>query len=253
VVQNGNCSISGNVVTFLNAGACGVIANQAGNATYSAAPAVGQVVQVASAPPSFTLSLGGTSFTLAPGNGTTDYVQVNPVNGFNGSVALSATGLPAGVSTAFTPNNPTTSNTVFVMYAPTGTTPGTYTVTLQGVSGSLTASASLTLIISKPDFSIAVSPTSYTLTKSASGVYPTETATVTTAALNGFSGTETLTISGLPTHLAAGFSPASISTSGTSKLTLTPSAGLAAGTYTLTITGTSGSLVHTATLTVICQ
>jgi hypothetical protein len=35
-------------VTFLNAGACGIIANQAGNASYSAAPAVGQVVQVAS-------------------------------------------------------------------------------------------------------------------------------------------------------------------------------------------------------------
>jgi hypothetical protein len=46
VVQNGNCSVSGNVVTFLNAGACGIIANQAGNATYAAAPAVGQVVQV---------------------------------------------------------------------------------------------------------------------------------------------------------------------------------------------------------------
>jgi hypothetical protein len=46
VVQNGNCSVSGSVVTFLNAGACGIIANQAGNATYAAAPSVGQVVQV---------------------------------------------------------------------------------------------------------------------------------------------------------------------------------------------------------------
>jgi hypothetical protein len=46
VVPNGNCSISGNVVTFLNGGACGVIANQAGNANFSAAAAVGQVVQV---------------------------------------------------------------------------------------------------------------------------------------------------------------------------------------------------------------
>ena len=47
-VNNGNCTISGTTVTFLNPGACGIIANQAGNATYSAAPAVGQVVQVAS-------------------------------------------------------------------------------------------------------------------------------------------------------------------------------------------------------------
>jgi hypothetical protein len=46
VVQNGNCSISGNMVTFLNGGACGVIANQAGNVNFSAAAPVGQVVQV---------------------------------------------------------------------------------------------------------------------------------------------------------------------------------------------------------------
>jgi hypothetical protein len=46
VVPNGNCSVAGNTVTFLNAGACGVVANQVGNAAYQAAPSVGQVVQV---------------------------------------------------------------------------------------------------------------------------------------------------------------------------------------------------------------
>jgi len=46
LVQNGNCSISGNVVTFLNVGNCGVIATQAGNSAYSAAPEVGQIIVV---------------------------------------------------------------------------------------------------------------------------------------------------------------------------------------------------------------
>jgi len=46
LVQNGNCSISGNTVTLLNVGNCGVIANQAGNASYAAAPTVGQIVVV---------------------------------------------------------------------------------------------------------------------------------------------------------------------------------------------------------------
>ena len=46
VVPNGNCSISGSTVTFLNVGNCGVVANQAGNASYSAAPAVGQIIVV---------------------------------------------------------------------------------------------------------------------------------------------------------------------------------------------------------------
>jgi hypothetical protein len=46
VVPNGNCSVSGNVVTFLNPGNCGVIAIQNGNASYSAAPEVGQIIVV---------------------------------------------------------------------------------------------------------------------------------------------------------------------------------------------------------------
>jgi hypothetical protein len=46
VVPNGNCSIAGRVVTFLHAGNCGVIASQAGNGTYLAAPSVGQVIVI---------------------------------------------------------------------------------------------------------------------------------------------------------------------------------------------------------------
>ena len=46
LVQNGNCSITGNVVTFLSVGNCGVIATQAGNSSYSAAPEVGQIIVV---------------------------------------------------------------------------------------------------------------------------------------------------------------------------------------------------------------
>jgi hypothetical protein len=51
VVPNGNCSVSGNAVTFLNAGNCGVIANQAGNSAYAAAASVGQVIVVNNSTP----------------------------------------------------------------------------------------------------------------------------------------------------------------------------------------------------------
>jgi hypothetical protein len=71
LVQNGNCSISGGVVTFLNGGACGILADQAGNAQFSAAAQVGQVVQVR-APVAQTITFGaiasqtaGTSVTLS--------------------------------------------------------------------------------------------------------------------------------------------------------------------------------------------
>jgi hypothetical protein len=46
IVPNGNCSLAGSVVTLLNTGNCGVIASQAGNGTYAAAPSVGQVIVV---------------------------------------------------------------------------------------------------------------------------------------------------------------------------------------------------------------
>ncbi len=46
VVPNGNCSVSGSVVTFLNIGNCGVIALQPGNSAYAAAAPVGQVIVV---------------------------------------------------------------------------------------------------------------------------------------------------------------------------------------------------------------
>jgi hypothetical protein len=46
VVPNGNCSISGNTVTMQNVGNCGIVATQAGNSSYTPAPAVGQIVVV---------------------------------------------------------------------------------------------------------------------------------------------------------------------------------------------------------------
>ena len=52
VVPNGNCSVSGNVVTFLNTGNCGVVASQAGNSVYAAAPTVGQIIVVTNFVPS---------------------------------------------------------------------------------------------------------------------------------------------------------------------------------------------------------
>ena len=60
VVANGNCSVSNNVVTFLNTGNCGVLANQPGNlssgGTYGPAAQVGQIVVVNSSPSGQTIT-----------------------------------------------------------------------------------------------------------------------------------------------------------------------------------------------------
>ncbi len=66
-------------------------------------------------------------------------------------------------------------------------------------------------------FTVTTTPTSATVTHGNS----TSPFTATVAPTNGFSGTVTLTCSGLPTGAACGFNPATVTTSGTSTLTIT--------------------------------
>jgi ribosomal protein S11 len=89
IVQNGNCSISGNVVTFLNAGNCGVIANQGGNSAYSAAPAVGQIV-VVNNPTAQTITFAAPASQAA---GTTVALSATASSGLSVSFSSSTTSI----------------------------------------------------------------------------------------------------------------------------------------------------------------
>ncbi|HEY2547600.1 MAG TPA: hypothetical protein VGI46_16130, partial [Candidatus Acidoferrum sp.] len=68
-------------------------------------------------------------------------------------------------------------------------------------------------------------------------------------ALSGFSGSVSLSVSGLPTGATGTFSPTSISPGASSTLTVTTGTTTPAGSPTVTVTGTSGTLSHTATVT----
>src|SRR5579859_3033099 len=98
-----------------------------------------------------------------------------------------------------------------------------------------------------PDFTLSAGPSSQTVTATGSTSY-----TVSISPLNGFTGTVSLSVSGLPGGTTASFSPASISGgSGSSTLSVGTTSSTQAGTYTLTATGTSGSLSHSATVTLV--
>ena len=202
-----------------------------------------------SATPSFTLSDSPSSLTITQGGSGTSTITVNDLNGFAGSVTLAASGLPSGVTAAFG-TNPTTGTSVLTLTASSTATTGSATVTITGTSGSLTASTTLALTVNStatPNFSVAASPTSVTVTQGASG-----TSTITITSTGGFNSATTLSASGLPSGVTATFSTNPVTPpangSATSTLTLTASSSATVGTATVTITGTSGSTTHSTTI-----
>ena len=202
-----------------------------------------------SATPSFTLSDSPSSLTITQGGSGTSTITVNDLNGFAGSVTLAASGLPSGVTAAFG-TNPTTGTSVLTLTASSTATTGSATVTITGTSGSLAASTTLALTVNStatPNFSVAASPTSVTVTQGTSG-----TSTITITSTGGFNSATTLSASGLPSDVTATFSTNPVTPpangSATSTLTLTASSSATVGTATVTITGTSGSTTHSTTI-----
>jgi hypothetical protein len=95
-----------------------------------------------------------------------------------------------------------------------------------------------------PDFTLSALPSSAPVTPGGMATY-----TVSETALNGFTDTVNLSVSGLPAGATASLNPTSITGgSGTSTLTVQTSSSTPAGSPSLTISGTSGALTHSATV-----
>ncbi|HLK10799.1 MAG TPA: galactose oxidase-like domain-containing protein, partial [Candidatus Binatia bacterium] len=134
-------------------------------------------------------------------------------------------------------------------------TPGTYVASLTVIDGSGNSDPSpptRTIWVDPPtaDFWLTVSPASQTVTPGAAATF-----TVTVSPLSGFSGPVTLSVgseSGFPAGVTSGgFSPATVTGSGSSTLTIDTAAGTVPYALTLTVTGTSGGLTHTASTTLL--
>jgi len=96
--------------------------------------------------PSFTLSANPSTLSVAQGSQGASTITITPVDGFSGSVSLSASGLPSGVTAAFSPNPATTTSTLKLTASGTATT-GTATVIVSGTSGSLTETTTVALTV----------------------------------------------------------------------------------------------------------
>ena len=194
----------------------------------------------------FTLSAAPSSQSVNPGGSTSYTVSAAALNGFSGSVSLSASGLPAGATASFNPSSVATGASSTLTITTTASTPvGSSTLTITGTSGSLTHTATVTLnVTAASDFTLSATPSSRSVKPGGSTSY-----TVSAAALNGFSGSVSLGVSGLPAGATSSFNPTSVTAGASSTLTITTTASTPVGSSKLTITGTSGSLTHTATVT----
>ena len=110
------------------------------------------IFAVGAGSPSFTVSASPSTVSLQQGATATSTITVASQNSFNSATTLSASGLPSGVTAAFSPNpvtppaNGSATSTLTFTASSTATT-GTSTVTVTGTSGSITQSTTITLTV----------------------------------------------------------------------------------------------------------
>lgn len=96
----------------------------------------------------FAVSVSPSSGAVDPGASVTATVDTTTVSGAAQTVALSATGLPEGVTAGFVPASVTSGeSSVLTITTAASTTPGTYPVTITGAGAEVSRSATFTLTV----------------------------------------------------------------------------------------------------------
>ncbi len=192
-------------------------------------------------PPSVTVSRGATSAPVS--------FQVTAAGSFNQSVTVSCSpSIPAATcnltpGSTVSPKAGSPVNMTASVVVPSGTTAGTYAVTLQattnGASAPISTSFNL-VVIANPDFVLSEIGSFPVVNVGSTGT----TGTISVAALDGFAGTVTLTCTATYGAGSCSISPSTVNSfPATPTLTINGSA-FSAGAYTLTISGTSGATTH---------
>ncbi len=184
-----------------------------------------------------------TDSTATPGSSTSYTIMVNLLSGSTQSVTLSLSGQPGGVSGAFSPlsGSPTFSSSLTLSVASSVST-GSYTMTVTGVGGGKTHTATIKLTVSQaPDFRIDVSPPSVSVSQGQVASY-----SVSISGLNGFNSQVSLSVSGAPAGVNPVFTVPSGTPSFNSILTVTLPGNVQTGSFTLQITASGGGLTKIA-------
>jgi hypothetical protein len=231
-----------NVASTTAVGTYPVTVRASGSGVTDATGSYTLVVSAAPAGASYVLSVAPTAYTAAPGGTASAVVSLARTN-FTGSVNLSITGAPAGVTATFAPQNTTASTSAMTLNVASNVAPGTYAFSVGGVAaGQPDRIVIVTLTVpAAGSYTLASVPASVTLAQGAS-----TTGSINVSRSGGFAGAVAIAVTGLPSGMTATVTPTATTTNAA---TLAISAGAATpvGTYTLTLTGTTSGLAAVTT------
>ena len=215
-------------------------------------PTATLVTALSGPPPSgFSILASPSSVSVSAGSNGSTTINSAASGGFSGSITLTASGQPSGVTIGFTTNPVSAGNSTSMTIAvAAGTAGGTYPITVTGTSGSTveTTTVALTIPGATPAFTLSASPTSLIVKRSSTGKV-----TITTTVSGGFASAIALTGAVTGSRVTVSFSPSSITGAGTSTMTITVNRNAATGSRTITITGKGGGITHTATVALTVQ
>ncbi len=201
--------------------------------------------------PNFAISASPATLTIQQGNQGASVITTTVSGGFNSSISLSASGMPAGTTVSFNPQTipaPGAGSSGMIVITASNTPVGTYPITVTGNGGGIQQNTivTLTVIPGGPGFTLSALPPLLTVAQGNQG-----TSTITTVVSGGFNNSISLSASGMPTGTTVSFNPQTIPAPGSGNATMTVTVGSSTpvGTYPLTVTGNGGGIQQNATVT----
>jgi hypothetical protein len=203
--------------------------------------------------PSYSLTVTGSTLDGSPGTSTSPTTVSLVRTTFTGAVSLSVENLPTGVTAHFSPASPLAGSSAELWLYVGGEVPmGTFTnLLVRGVASGLPdRTAPLTLTVSAPGYSLALSAHALS---SAQGALSTSLTTVSLVRTGTFTGNVALSVENLPTGVDAYFYPASPLSGSSARLWLYAAGDAPAGTFSnLLVRGVAAGLPdRTAELTLM--
>jgi sugar lactone lactonase YvrE len=201
--------------------------------------------------PDFTVSTDVGSREVKQGERAAYTASLEPLNGWSHEVTLSMDGLPSGASISFNPDRLVPPAQAQAEVATTDATPaGTHTLYLsaQGTDEGeiVTRTAPITLDVTA--FAVETATPSLTIKQLEQALFP-----ITLTSLNGYEGSVSLSVTGLPQGVRTSLDAATVQASGSANLTVVTSKYARPGTYTFAVTGNDGLVSHTLNLTLVLQ